>query len=109
MSWPSTLAVPLSGGKKQLSIFIVVDLPAPFGPRKPSTSPLATANETPSTATIGPKALRSPFASIISRVPVLFSRQRVTSAVLIGKLRAQSVLRRATLWNHTRNCPGSAT
>ena len=27
-------------------IFIVVDLPAPFGPKKPSTSPRATSNDT---------------------------------------------------------------
>jgi hypothetical protein len=36
---------------------MVVDLPAPFGPRKPSTSPLPTSNETPSTARLGPKDL----------------------------------------------------
>ncbi len=64
-SWPSTVAVPPSGGKKQLSIFMVVVLPAPLGPMKPSTSPLLTANETSSTATSGPKVLRSPLASII--------------------------------------------
>ena len=34
------------GARKQVSIFIVVDLPAPFGPRKPSTSPLRTLNVT---------------------------------------------------------------
>src|SRR3954469_6580276 len=35
---------------------MVVDLPAPFGPRKPSTSPRSTVNEMPSTARFGPKA-----------------------------------------------------
>ena len=34
---------------------IVVDLPAPFGPRKPSTSPRSTEKETPSTACLVPK------------------------------------------------------
>src|SRR5579885_952576 len=34
---------------------MVVDLPAPLGPRKPSTSPPLTLSETSSTARIGPK------------------------------------------------------
>src|SRR5258708_31258390 len=36
---------------------IVVDLPAPLGPRKPKTSPCATSSETLSTATKSPKRL----------------------------------------------------
>jgi hypothetical protein len=43
------------GGMKPVIMRIVVDLPAPFGPRKPSTSPRSTANETPSTARLAPK------------------------------------------------------
>src|SRR5207247_3610292 len=35
---------------------MVVDFPAPFGPRKPSTSPRSTVNEMSSTARLGPKA-----------------------------------------------------
>src|SRR5690606_33180871 len=46
-------------------IFIVVDLPAPFGPRKPSTSPRSTAKVTPSTAVNGPKRRTSASTSII--------------------------------------------
>ena len=42
MSWPFTLAVPEVGARKPVSIFIVVDFPAPFGPRNPSTSPAPT-------------------------------------------------------------------
>jgi len=38
-----------------VSMRMVVDLPAPLGPRKPSTSPFSTVNETPFTATFGPK------------------------------------------------------
>ena len=38
-------------------IFIVVDLPAPFGPRKPRTSPLATRRLRSLTAVKGPKRL----------------------------------------------------
>ena len=37
---------------------MVVDLPAPFGPRKPSTSPRSTVNETSLTASFGPESLR---------------------------------------------------
>src|SRR5919109_3025159 len=40
---------------KPVIMRMVVDLPAPFGPRKPSTSPRSTANEMPSTARFGPK------------------------------------------------------
>ena len=36
---PQIFAVPLSGSRKPVSIFIVVDLPAPLGPRNPKTSP----------------------------------------------------------------------
>src|SRR5882672_10221230 len=38
---------------------MVVDFPAPFGPRKPSTSPRSTVNEMPSTARFGPNAFTS--------------------------------------------------
>ena len=44
-------------------IFLVVDLPAPFGPRKPSTSPRSTVKLMPSTAVIGPKRFASPRSS----------------------------------------------
>ena len=45
---------------------MVVDFPAPFGPRNPSTSPRLTLNDTRSTARMGPKDLLNAFASIIS-------------------------------------------
>jgi hypothetical protein len=38
-------------------IRMVVDLPAPFGPRNPSTSPCATEKEIPSTAHFVPNIL----------------------------------------------------
>jgi hypothetical protein len=34
---------------------MLVDLPAPFGPRNPRTSPFWTQNETLSTTSLGPK------------------------------------------------------
>ena len=39
---------------KHERIFIVVDLPAPFGPRKPTMRPLSTPKDTPSIAVTGP-------------------------------------------------------
>ena len=41
---------------------MVEDLPAPFGPRKPNTSPRATSTSMPRTASTAPKLLRSPRA-----------------------------------------------
>src|SRR5690242_659786 len=42
---------------KPVTMRMVVDLPAPLGPRKPSTSPFSTENEMPSTARFAPNAL----------------------------------------------------
>src|SRR5882672_2334686 len=44
---------------------MVVDLPAPLGPRKPSTSPLSTRKSMPATAAIRPKFLVKPSISIM--------------------------------------------
>jgi hypothetical protein len=44
---PSTSARPLVGRIRSSSSRIVVDLPAPFGPRKPKTSPVATLRSSP--------------------------------------------------------------
>src|SRR5581483_5871032 len=49
-TYPSTVASPEDGCSSPESIFSVVVLPAPFGPRKPTTSPPAMSNPTPSTA-----------------------------------------------------------
>ena len=47
---PHTLASPSEGGMKPVSTFIIVLLPAPFGPRKPTTSPAPISKETSSSA-----------------------------------------------------------
>src|SRR5512133_2506018 len=47
---PATQALPEVGGSKVVSIRNVVDLPAPFGPRKATNSPAATSISTPFTA-----------------------------------------------------------
>ena len=49
-SSPATSARPESGCVSVASVRTVVDLPAPFGPSRPNTSPSRTANETPSSA-----------------------------------------------------------
>src|SRR4051812_35396041 len=54
-SKPPTAILPSVGGMKPVIMRMVVDLPAPFGPRKPSTSPRSTVNEMPSTARFAPK------------------------------------------------------
>src|SRR5437667_4782060 len=67
MSWPAIDALPDVGVRKPVIIFIVVDLPAPFGPRKPRTSPRATRKLIPSTARSGPKSLVNCLISIMRR------------------------------------------
>src|SRR5258708_34816492 len=54
---PPTVARPDVGASNPHKMRIVVDLPAPLGPRKPKTSPCATSSETLSTATKSPKRL----------------------------------------------------
>ena len=54
---PPMTTSPAVGGMKPVIIRIVVDFPAPFGPRNPSTSPRSTPNETSFTASFVPKAL----------------------------------------------------
>ena len=51
---PPTVISPSLGGMKPVIMRIVVDFPAPLGPRKPSTSPFSTENETPLTAIFDP-------------------------------------------------------
>ena len=62
-SCPPTVAVPAVGRNSVVSILTTVDLPAPFGPRKPNTSPGATERSIPSTAITSPKVRTSPSAS----------------------------------------------
>ena len=56
-SRPSSAMVPLVGRSSVVSIWIVVVLPAPFGPRNAKISPAGTSNEMPSTALTSPKVL----------------------------------------------------
>ncbi len=72
-SAPHTTAVPLMS-------FMVVDLPAPLGPRKPNTSPRATSNDTSSTARNGPKCRFRRRTSIILSMLSPYSRHAVPPA-----------------------------
>src|SRR3954463_14971358 len=60
---------PPVGGMKPVTIRMVVDLPAPFGPRKPSTSPRSTLKEMSSTARLAPKVLTRFSILIIASLP----------------------------------------
>ena len=51
---PSTVELPADGIVSPHSIRIVVDFPAPLGPRKPVTVPGSQMNDTSSTATCPP-------------------------------------------------------
>src|SRR3989475_9054585 len=57
---------PLGGGKMPARMRMVVVLPAPFGPRKPTISPASTRNEMPRTASTAPKVLVRSRTSIIA-------------------------------------------
>src|SRR5713101_10014533 len=54
-SSPSRRMRPALGASRPVSILIVVDLPAPFGPRKPKNCPLSTVRSIWLTATSSPK------------------------------------------------------
>src|SRR5262249_24696062 len=62
----SMRTVPEVGRSSPRIIRIVVDLPAPFGPRNPVTTPGFTWKSIPSTAVLSPKTFISDRASIMS-------------------------------------------
>src|SRR2546421_11151618 len=86
MAWsstskPHTLIVPPVGSRKPAISLMVVDLPAPFGPRNPSTSPRSTVKEISSTARNGPNCLLRCLTSIacMSVTHLYRLKYRVTS------------------------------
>src|SRR6476620_4452470 len=64
-SWPAILAMPLVAGIYVVRMRMVVVLPAPLGPRKPTISPRATSKLMFRTATTGPKSLDRFLTSIM--------------------------------------------
>ena len=61
---PSTVPAPPLGSIRPRSILSDVVLPAPFGPRKPNTSPRRIASDRSATATVRSNRLRSDSVSI---------------------------------------------
>src|SRR6476620_3190933 len=61
---PNSVAVPSVGGSRPVSIFMVVDLPQPFEPRKPKISPRSIDSVTWSTAVNLPNRQVRPCASM---------------------------------------------
>ena len=64
MLQPSTSISPALGFSRPQSMRIVVDLPEPFGPKKPYTSRRCTVRSSPSTAASEPKRFVRPRARI---------------------------------------------
>src|SRR5271154_1254586 len=64
------MMLPDVGSSNVVNILMVVDLPAPLGPRKATISPLATLNETPSTAVKSPNFFVKSFTSMIFSIPL---------------------------------------
>src|SRR5215468_8475750 len=67
---PATVALPAEGGRKQVSMRMVVVLPAPLGPRNPTICPLATSKEIWSTAIVRAYLLVSSFTVIIKVIVI---------------------------------------
>ena len=63
---PLTRTVPLVGRSSPAITRIVVDFPAPFGPRNPVTTPGSTTKLSLSTAALSPYRLVKPSISIMS-------------------------------------------
>src|ERR1700745_3262234 len=88
MSKPPTVTVPLVGGINPVIMRMLVDLPAPLGPRNPSTSPRSTENEIPLTAYFVPKAFAKLSTLIIQLSSIDFANDvstDETKATLIQK------------------------
>src|SRR5437762_11221912 len=68
---PAMVALPEVGGRKHVSTRIVVVLPAPLGPRKPTICPFSTSKEMSFTATVRAYRFVRPSTLIILIVPTL--------------------------------------
>src|SRR4051812_32638308 len=80
-SWPATRARPPVGRASVQSMWIVVVLPAPLGPRKPNTSPRATSKLTPRTASTSPKDFTSCSTSIAADMAGTLGRSSTVAVV----------------------------
>src|ERR1700744_6108964 len=82
MSWPQTETCPVVGEMKPAIMRMVVDLPAPLAPRKPSTSPGATVKVRSSTASLSPYRLER-FLIVIIRAFELKSSKEVPRNIIL--------------------------
>ncbi len=73
---PSTSSSPSSAITCAVRAFIVVDLPAPLGPSRPTHIPNGTSRSRPSTAVIGPNRLTNPRSLIADSTVLTFARAR---------------------------------
>src|SRR4051812_5348591 len=73
-SCPATWTVPPSAGIRVDRIWTVVVLPAPFGPSREKIVPSGTARSTPSSTTLSPYDLCSPFAAMAKFVMMVLLR-----------------------------------
>src|ERR1051325_5451092 len=86
MSWPQMVTVPAVGRMRPTSMRMVVVFPAPFGPRKPNTSPGWRSNETLSTIVRLPMTLVRLRAARMRRPPfsIVPLAAAVAAALLFG-------------------------
>ena len=84
--------VPASGRIRPSSSSIVVDLPAPLGPSRATTSPGATVRSIPSTAVTSPNVLRRPVTDTASSAPVTRS-EPCPGLTAPGRVRGSAAVR----------------
>src|SRR5262245_6170944 len=78
-SSPTTSALPLSGNNSVVRILTAVVLPAPLGPSKPKTVPVATSRSMPRNASTEPKFLTSPSTTIAPAIRTPYGVQRTST------------------------------
>src|ERR1035437_6942431 len=88
---PATVPAPPVGAKIPVSMRIVVDLPAPFGPRKPKISPFCTSKLTRFTAVKLPKRFSRFFTTTAFSLLLAFM---VSVLPLGGEDRNEDILER---------------
>src|SRR3954463_3895793 len=93
---PNTSATPAVGRASPSRIRIVVDLPAPFGPRKPWISPAATVRSRPFRATVWPNRFSRPRVLITADMRGIV--RRVHAFVNVLKSVNRSRRRRGRRW-----------
>ena len=101
---PATVAEPEVGAMSVPSVRTVVVFPAPFGPRKPNTSPWPISKETSWNATRSPKRLPRPRTEIAG-APRLASDAATDTEVTKPEVAKRS----PCTWTAGSSCPGTAT